>query len=424
MKIIDYVVVGAGAAGTYVAMELAKKKDKSVLLIEKSYRVGGRLSTKQIEKDISIEAGAARYSNLHVKLVKLIKRLGLNDKKIKISGDTEFIPYRKQYKNIKFTRVEDLMKDLVKKANRLPKKKQLEYTFTSFCEEVYGKEHLDFLINAFAYYGRIRYMNLHDVVRSLIDYIDYDIQFYVLAGGLQQVAIRCTEEMKKNGGKLKLNTALTDFNYDKEQKMFSLVLKDEKTSRKSMLTCRNLVIAIPKEFLEKIKYFQRSKELTSLINTVRPYELMRVYARYPVPKNGKVWFHDLPGKFTTNNKLRFVIQIDPSKGTIMIAYPNADYTKYWHNAEKNGSLNSKLMKHLKELFPDKEIPEPKWVIPYFWSTGGNTWLPNVDSLSVSKKMLNSVKNEPLYICGESYSRWQAWVEGALETADKVLEIID
>ena len=97
MKIIDYVVVGAGAAGTYVAMELAKKKDKSVFLIEKSYRVGGRLSTKQIEKDISIEAGAARYSNLHVKLVKLIKRLGLNDKKIKISGDTEFIPYRKQY---------------------------------------------------------------------------------------------------------------------------------------------------------------------------------------------------------------------------------------------------------------------------------------------------------------------------------------
>ena len=125
MKIIDYVVVGAGAAGTYVAMELAKKKDKSVFLIEKSYRVGGRLSTKQIEKGISIEAGAARYSNLHVKLVKLIKRLGLTDKKIKISGDTEFIPYRKQYKNIKFTRVEDLMKDLVKKANRLPKKKTI-----------------------------------------------------------------------------------------------------------------------------------------------------------------------------------------------------------------------------------------------------------------------------------------------------------
>ena len=49
---------------------------------------------------------------------------------------------------------------------------------------------------------------------------------------------------------------------------------------------------------------------------------------------------------------------------------------------------------------------------------------NIIAESAVKKMLKPVKNTPLYICGESYSRWQAWVEGALETSDKVLEIID
>ncbi len=421
MVVIDYLVVGAGVAGTYTALELSKKKDKSVLLIEKSNRVGGRLKTSQVEKDISLEAGAARFSNLHVKLVKLIKTLGLDDKKIKITSDTKFIPYRKVYKNLPFETVEELMNDLVKKANRLPKKTQMTFTFVSFCEKVYGKEATDFLVNAFAYYGRIKYMNLHDVVRSLNDYINYKVQFYILAGGLQQVALRCVEEMKKNGGRLNLNAELCDFTYNDNEKLYQVLV--DKKGKQTKILCHHLILAIPKEFLEKVKYFKIDAELMKLVKTVRPYELMRVYARYPVPKNGKVWFHDLPGKFTTNNKLRFVIQIDQKKGTIMIAYPNADYTKYWKKVDNENKMEETLNKHIKELFPDKEIPKASWIKSYFWSTGGNTWLPGVDSLKISKKMLKPEKNRPLYICGESYSRWQAWVEGALETSCEVLDLL-
>ncbi len=421
MTVIDYIVVGAGVAGAYTAMELSKQKNKSVLLIEKSNRIGGRLNTVKVDKDIYLEAGGARFSNRHIKLVKLIKQLGLYNKVVKISSDSQFISYRKNYKDIQFESVEELIKDLVKKAKSLPKKTQMKYTFTEFCEHIYGQETKNYLINAFAYYGRINYMNLHDVIRSLTDYIDYTVQFYILAGGLQQVPICCVEEMKKNGGRLKLETELCDFTYNTETETYTVSMYKDKNQ--TSIECRNLIIAIPREFLEKIKYFKRDKELIQLVKTVRPYELMRIYARYPVPKNGKVWFHDLPGKFTTNNKLRFVIQIDPSKGTIMISYPNSDFTKYWNKVDNNGRLNETIMKHLKELFPEKDIPEPKWIKSYFWSTGGNTWLPGIDSLKISKKMLKPDKNRPLYVCGESYSRWQAWVEGALETSYQVLELI-
>jgi monoamine oxidase len=36
-------------------------------------------------------------------------------------------------------------------------------------------------------------------------------------------------------------------------------------------------------------------------------------------------------------------------------------------------------------------------------------------------MIKPVPNIPVYVCGEAYSNGQGWVEGALETAELVLQ---
>ncbi|MDQ6807130.1 MAG: hypothetical protein M3065_19710 [Actinomycetota bacterium] len=36
-------------------------------------------------------------------------------------------------------------------------------------------------------------------------------------------------------------------------------------------------------------------------------------------------------------------------------------------------------------------------------------------------MINPVPSVPVYVCGEAYSNGQGWVEGALETAEMVLQ---
>ena len=41
---------------------------------------------------------------------------------------------------------------------------------------------------------------------------------------------------------------------------------------------------------------------------------------------------------------------------------------------------------------------------------------------IAKKILNPMKN--IYICGEAFSHKQAWIEGALQTATNVLDILD
>ena len=52
--------------------------------------------------------------------------------------------------------------------------------------------------------------------------------------------------------------------------------------------------------------------------------------------------------------------------------------------------------------------------------GWNSWNIGVKSQNVKQKILKPT-DAPLYICGEAYSDAQGWVEGALQTADMMLE---
>jgi monoamine oxidase len=52
------------------------------------------------------------------------------------------------------------------------------------------------------------------------------------------------------------------------------------------------------------------------------------------------------------------------------------------------------------------------------------WGKGADSAALEKLFLKPFANTPLYICGEHYSaKSQQWIEGALETAEKVVERI-
>jgi len=63
-----------------------------------------------------------------------------------------------------------------------------------------------------------------------------------------------------------------------------------------------------------------------------------------------------------------------------------------------------------------------WVHVRSVQVGSYTWKKNYDSEIISKYIINPINN--IYICGETYSLFnQAWIEGALETSDKVVKKI-
>ena len=53
--------------------------------------------------------------------------------------------------------------------------------------------------------------------------------------------------------------------------------------------------------------------------------------------------------------------------------------------------------------------------------GWNSWNIGVQAESVSRAIVQPEAEEPVYICGEAYSHYQGWVEGALATAEDMLQ---
>jgi monoamine oxidase len=77
---------------------------------------------------------------------------------------------------------------------------------------------------------------------------------------------------------------------------------------------------------------------------------------------------------------------------------------------------------VRALFPTRQIPEPTFLEKHEWPQGCSYWLPgDYEVAAASRAAHNPVKG--VYVCGESVSQTQTWMEGALESAEILLEMI-
>ena len=182
---------------------------------------------------------------------------------------------------------------------------------------------------------------------------------------------------------------------------------------------KNLVLAIPQYNLKKLDEFKDFKP----IDSVTPIELLRIYATYPL-SNGEPWFKDIK-RITTNNYIRHIIPIDYSKGLIMISYTDSLCAKLLANLHSSGEekLIEAIHKEINCLF-DITPPKPKKVYFHYWNdaySGLHVWKPGCDIDEIYLQILQPDTKKNIYICGETYSKKQGWIEGALETSYDILK---
>src|SRR4051794_33730048 len=80
-EIVDYVIVGGGCAGTYIAWRLATAPGKRSIRLYEQDRIGGRLFTLSFSGiGGQIELGGMRYSTKQVLVNNLVPKLGLTSK--------------------------------------------------------------------------------------------------------------------------------------------------------------------------------------------------------------------------------------------------------------------------------------------------------------------------------------------------------
>jgi len=97
-----------------------------------------------------------------------------------------------------------------------------------------------------------------------------------------------------------------------------------------------------------------------------------------------------------------------------------------HSAPKDMVLEMHRQLLFMHDIKEKDAPAPMEAAFMDWSDdpyGGavHFWNPGYPSTQVMNDIIQPVKDFPCYICGEAYSTNQTWVEGALQTAELVLE---
>jgi hypothetical protein len=417
---------------------------------------------------MSVEAGAGRFHTGQKHIIQLIKELGLSDLSIPIGNKGA------EYYNIHDTGVvgvvrvnhenpnNEIILKLVELSKREPIEKLRNISLLDYCDQVLHDKETKVLKESFGYYSELVIMNAHDALELIKGHLSSDHDYLILRGGLIQIIERLEKKVIEMGGVIKKNHMVVDIQETEADEYIIHVLgksigggKRNKT-KKHIVSCsgnnflggskynnnnnkretlgggkskkelkynsKNIICALPKQVLQKMSYF---KEIKNDLRKIVCESLCRLYSKFPPGVDDKIWFDGM-SKFNTNNNLRMVIPIDSKSGVIMSSYTDYKYARFWkrlYDKSGEGGVNKELVRLLKQSTGLEDIPMPLVTHIFFWECGVGYWGVGVNSHEVAAKMICPFGNN-VFICGEHFSeKNQQWIEGALETSQKVISRI-
>jgi hypothetical protein len=370
--------------------------------------VGGRAITfhKNIPGHGSYqwENGAGRIHSSHKWVVDLVDKYGLTKIPIeggvdmRLPGKSDPIPVDFE-KYLKAVNLAALSKDVL-----------LENTLASLLNSVVGQDEANAMINTFEYRSEVDTLRADRALESLNGEIGQSKGFFVLKEGFSYLVEKLQNEAEKLGVVILKKHSVTDFQkLESAGGVYKVFVKDH-----IPIKAGKVVVAIPRDAVAELPCLKN----LPILQKVKMRPLVRMYAVFPTSGKGGCWFQGL-NKFVCDLPIRYVLPINPMTGVIMISYTDGDDTKHWHTL-KDQALENAIQKELHQLFPDTTIPAPTWLKKYDWPFGCSYWRPTPGNYALTESLLEAENPSPnLYICGESVSYHQGWMEGALESAERL-----
>jgi hypothetical protein len=423
MKRTKHIIVGAGITGLYLAYKLLLKGVSAVdiVIFEGSDRIGGRIYTNE-HKGFRYSVGAGRLGKKHKYVMKIIKDFKLQDQIINIGKNTNYFVEGRlmneaellsHYKS-NFKSLNELWRYAIEKKLNGNKYDPSLYNLHNYFSLILSSNDVELLKISLGYIGEMYDMNAYNGLLTLRK--DYDIrnnEFFILRDGIHILCDVLYKYILDAGVSVKFSSILEDV-CDSESGA-SGESGDKKYVKVSGVkhSYSKLYLTIKRGDYMNIGYF---KKYESLFNTVSDGHLLRIFAQYK-----DVWFKDMP-KILTQNKLQFIIPIDYNSGLIQISYSDRYNADFWNAFKNEKDVKKYLTKILNEMFPEKNIKEPEWITMHFWKAGDHMWNVGVNTKNIQEKMDDIFIPKDIYILGETYSERQAWIEGAIETVHKKLNI--
>ena len=404
---VDILIVGAGIAGLRCGIELLNQNPKkTVLILEKYNYSGGRVVTYSTDidsKKYQWENGAGRISDTHLKVHDLLNKYGLET--IPLSKTQLWIPtYDVKPEENPFDATMEVMLPIFQK---LQPKALATHTLMELSVKLLGPYKAKELFEPFPYRAEVNTLRADLAIESFSNEMGPGEEFSVVKTGLSSLIDKMVEDFKKKGGKLFMKQDVQDVQQDGDLVHVITRTPHGKVVWKAPIT----ILALHVDALRGLPSFKEAP-VTKLLK-MEP--LLRCYAVFDTPC--------LKGieRFVTPTPLRYFIPI--SDTVAMISYTESgDATRLMEMSD--GVLKHYLVNQLRDLLPERDIPDPIFFKKHPWTSGCTYWLPgSYDVEEESKKAHHPFPDTMpgVYCCGESYSLRQAWMEGALESADFLLE---
>lgn len=429
MKSTKHIIVGAGITGLYLAYKLLLKgiSATDIVIFEGSGRIGGRIYTNE-HKGFRYSVGAGRLGKKHKYVMKIIKDFKLQDQIINIGKNTNYFVEDRlmnetellsHYKS-NFKSLNELWRYAIEKKLNGNKYDPSLYNLHNYFSLILSANDVELLKISLGYLGEMYDMNAYNGLLTLRK--DFDIrnnEFFVLRDGIQILCDVLYKYILDAGVPVNFSSILEDVG-DGSGGSGSYGSSGGASGDKKYVKINGVSHSYSKLYLTikrgdymNIGYF---KKYESLFNTVSDGHLLRIFAQYK-----DVWFKDMP-KILTQNKLQFIIPIDYNSGLIQISYSDRYNADFWNAFKTEKDVKKYLTKILNDMFPEKNIREPVWITMHFWEAGDHMWNVGVNTKKIQEKMDEIFIPKDIYILGETYSERQAWIEGAIETVHKKLNI--
>lgn len=384
--VYDFVIIGSGMAGLYAAYRIRKNNQNArILLLESSNRIGGRALTESFRgASISPGAGVGRFHKDRL-LKKLMKELGF---------PVKTFPFQPTYSS-KIKNIVDL--------NTIMNRLKTKYSSNSFHQtfESFARKHLgDTLFKKFVlssgytdYLRESAYQTLYHygMDDNMCCWRGFSVPWGELTTRMAQII--GTENIQ-------LNERVRSILFLELLNLYQIETQD------SLFYTHRIIVATAIDSVHKL--FPNHP----VYRYVRGQPFMRVFAQ--LSKESAERVKQAVPRFTiVPGPLQKIIPIQADRGIFMVAY----------NDNTNANIvNTNLSRNQMELWLEKSLDLPRrsvqirYMKPYYWSIGTHYFRPGFDR-KMLRKMQRPMSN--VWVVGEAFSFNQGWVEGALESVDRI-----
>lgn len=346
--------------------------------------------------------------------------------------------------------------------------------------QVMSPEAYALAVDAGGYLSTLSSWNAADAIPWYLSDFGVDAEYHAFTGGFQQVPLEVASAFEAAGGTIELGTKLVRF--DACEGGYALTFADGTTRQAAAVILAMPRRSL--ELIEPSGVVMGDPEAQQLMASVTPQPLFKLFCAYGYPwwtaagvEAGRT-VTNLPIRQTYYWPTPDGSPRESGRSLLMASYDDGDNIDFWTGFRQkrgvdwmDGALAKRFVGH-HALFEDAApageaaegakgavdtppggawgdyrptvamveeiqrqaasvhdlsfVPHPYAAAFMDWGDdpyggGWNAWNVGVESWAVEAQIVQPVEGVAVYICGEAYSSAQGWVEGALDTADAVLE---